>query len=177
MRKSASAVSAPSTVSLTAILSRPGPHARSRLSALKAQKSIAPRTAKADALDPTAKTIRAIKRNRKQRHAKLKEMLSEDEDDDWRKGLVGGQMDCPICSQNVRGDQGVLEAHVDACVTNEELRLAEQAQQEALQRQYDEEARWEESNSNYVGDLRGAPQFTIPLSLSSLLRRRWFPYA
>lgn len=128
---------------------------------MKAQKFIAPRIAKADATDRTLKTLQTIKRHRKQRFAKLKEMLKEDEDDyprrnNWARGLVGGQMVCPICSQTVRGDQGVLEAHVDSCVTNEELRLAEQAQQEALQRQYEEEARWEENdNGNYVGDLRG----------------------
>lgn len=124
---------------------------------MKAQKFIAPRTAKTETVDRTTRTLQAIKRNRKQRHAKLKEMLNENEDGDWARGLVGGQMVCPVCSQTVRGDQDVLEAHVDSCVTNEELRLAEQAQQEALQRQYDDEARWEEdAHGNYVGNLRGA---------------------
>ena len=135
---------------------------------MKAFKSVAPRTVRADATDPTAKTLQAIKRRRKQRHAKLKELIKEDDEDkprrnNWARGLVGGQMECPICSQTIRGDQGVLEAHVDSCVANEELRMAGQAQQEVLQRQYDEEAQWEDtSNGHYVGDLRGRSTFTTP---------------
>ncbi|KAF6762207.1 hypothetical protein DFP72DRAFT_598783 [Ephemerocybe angulata] len=141
-----------------------GTSSRSRLSAMKARKFIAPRTAKADAMEKSIKTVQAIKRHRKQRHAKLKEMLKEDDEtpsrrNPWSKGLVGGQLVCPICSTTVRGDEGVLEAHVDTCVANEDLRLEEQAQQEALQRQYEEEAQWESQNNdrgNYVGNLQGA---------------------
>jgi hypothetical protein len=135
---------------------------------MKAFKSIAPRTVRADATDPTVKTLQAIKRHRRQRHAKLKELIKEGDEDEprrsnWARGLVGGQMDCPICSQTIRGDQGVLEAHVDSCVANEELRIAEQAQQEALQKQYEEEAQWEDtSNGHYVGDLRGGFAYAIP---------------
>lgn len=89
-------------------------------------------------------------------------MLKEDEDAPsrrtaWSRGVVGGQVVCPICSTTVRGDQDVLEAHVDACVANEDLRLEEQQQQERLQRQYEEEAlmEYENEHGNYVGNLQG----------------------
>jgi hypothetical protein len=151
---------------------------------MKAFKYVAPRTVRADAADPTVKTLQAIKRHRRQRHAKLKELIKEDDEDEprrsnWARGLVGGQMECPICSQTIRGDQGVLEAHVDSCVANEELRMAEQVQQEALQRQYEEEAQWEDTNNgHYVGDLRGRSDF-IPycLSLPSHFLRRRLPHS
>ena len=77
------------------------------------------------------KTLRTLKKHRKQRHAKLRELTKEDEDERWwgmrQRGADGegeGQV-CPVCAQFVRGDVDVVEAHVDSCLaflrlTNEE---------------------------------------------------------
>ncbi|KAG2013343.1 hypothetical protein CC2G_010264 [Coprinopsis cinerea AmutBmut pab1-1] len=143
----------------------PGPSSRGRRSAQKARKSIAPRTTGMDELVEINKTIQAIKRHRKRRHAKLKEMLKEEEDnftrrDTWTRGTIGGQIVCPVCSETVRGDQGVLEAHVDVCVANESRRLEEARQQELALQRANMEEEWESlSNAGsglYVGDLPGA---------------------
>ena len=73
-------------------------------------------------LERTEKTLRALKRRRKQRHAKLRELTREDEDESrstgvgagWWDGERGDGMACPVCDQFVRGDVDVVEAHVDA---------------------------------------------------------------
>ena len=63
---------------------------------------------------------------------------------------------CPVCAETVRGDQGVLEAHVDTCVATEGMRLEERQQMELAQMRMDEE-HWgvDEDRGNYVGDLAG----------------------
>jgi hypothetical protein len=86
-------------------------------------------------------------------------MAKEDEEgssirDSW---FTGGQTVCPVCSTIVRGDEDVVDAHVDACLahasrTQEEVRQRELQHQRAM-----EEDVWEdESLGNYVGDLRGS---------------------
>ena len=68
------------------------------------------------------KTLRTLKKHRKQRHAKLRELTKEDEDERWwgtrQRGADGegeGQV-CPVCAKFVQGDVDVVEAHVDSCL-------------------------------------------------------------
>lgn len=75
----------------------------------------------------------------------------------WTRSTIGGQIVCPVCSETVRGDQGVLEAHVDVCVANENLRLEAARQAELALQQVDE---WEEmsdgeDNIQYAGNALG----------------------
>ena len=80
-------------------------------------------------LERTEKTLRALKRRRKQRHAKLRELTRDDEDEGrstgvgagWWDGERGDGMACPVCDQFVRGDVDVVEAHVDACLAHVRL--------------------------------------------------------
>lgn len=141
---------------------RPGPSSQTRRSAIKARKSITTRGAK-DTLEQTDKTIQTVKRRRRQRHAKLKEMAKEEEEgtlgESWLDKFNGVEIVCPVCSTTVRGDQDVVNAHVDACVAHESLRL-EDVRQRALQyrRAIEDAARDEEDDDsfgNYVGNLRG----------------------
>ena len=80
---------------------------------------------------PTAieRAIGYITRRRKARHARLKELVKEEAT--WlarhgtgEVGPEGGapEIVCPVCSQLVRGDRDVLEAHVDACLAYESRR-------------------------------------------------------
>jgi hypothetical protein len=114
-----------------------------------------------DSVEQTDKTIQVIKRHRKQRHLKLKEMAKEDEEensirDSWMNGFTGREIICPICSATVRGDEDVVDAHVDACLADESRRQ-EEVRQRALYRRAIQEADWDEDESlgNYVGNLRG----------------------
>lgn len=109
---------------------------RSRRSAVKARKSIrrteASRSSIASTsqvtLEQTEQTLRALKRHRKQRHAKLKELTREDEDAPWwgasreEEGTA-----CPVCGRIVPGDTDVVEAHVDACLAHVRILEEEQA--------------------------------------------------
>lgn len=132
---------------------RPGPSSRVRRSAVKARKSFATQSP-SDSLAQSTKTIQSVKRHRKQRHIKLKELAKDDEEtnsrDSWLGRFTGEEITCPVCSINVRGDQDVLDAHVDACLAHESQRL------EMARRQGSEEETWEGGNDgNYVGDIRG----------------------
>ncbi|TFK64047.1 hypothetical protein BDN72DRAFT_825991 [Pluteus cervinus] len=148
-----------------------GPSTGTRKSAKKARKSMSaalhPRSAK-DTLEHTNKTLQGIKRRRKQRHSTLREMTREDEEgpsdqSGFSRITGGGEMVCPICSTTVRGDQDVLEAHVDACLANESIRQRqEREQEEALRRvqQQQQVEQWEEYPEvdgavGHVGDVRG----------------------
>ena len=108
--------------------------ARTRRSALKARQHLKPgsHTAAEASLEETMKVVRTLKRHRKQRHAKLRELTREDEDGAWWGGrshgdtLEGDGMACPVCSKFVRGDVDVVEAHVDSCLAYEKMRHEEE---------------------------------------------------
>lgn len=165
----------------TLLKSRPGPSSRTRRSAIKARKSIVTRTTR-DSVERTDKTIQTIKRHRKQRHAKLKEMAKEDEEgnsirDSW---FTGSEIVCPVCSATVRGDGDVVDAHIDACLTHENRRQ-EEARHRELYRRAIEEAVLDEDGEgpgNYVGDLRGQSyEDSQKWKLKSNTFRSWFSYS
>ncbi|KAF9006623.1 hypothetical protein BDQ17DRAFT_1352083 [Cyathus striatus] len=120
-----------------------GPSSRIRRSAAKAKKSMLQKNPNTT-LEQVGKTIQTIKRRRKNRHAKLKEMAREEEEgyvlrNRWMRGIAGGEIVCPVCSATVQGDQDVVDAHVDSCLANESRRI----EQERRQRIQEEEV-WEE---------------------------------
>jgi hypothetical protein len=74
------------------------------------------------------RAIEYITRRRKARHARLKELAKEEATfarhgagDVGPEGEAAGIV-CPVCSQPVRGDRDVVEAHVDACLAYESRR-------------------------------------------------------
>ncbi len=80
-------------------------------SAVKARKSFATQ-ASFDSVAQSTKTIQSVKRHRKQRHIKLKELAKDDEEinirDSWLARFTGEEITCPVCSTIVRGDQDVV---------------------------------------------------------------------
>lgn len=87
-------------------------------------------SATADILEETSKAIQIIKRHRKRRHAKLRDMTREDEEGRTKVVQSSGIV-CPVCAQAVPGDQDVVEAHVDSCLASEARRIDVEQQDEA----------------------------------------------
>ncbi|KAJ8086940.1 hypothetical protein PM082_005765 [Marasmius tenuissimus] len=103
-----------------------------RRSAARARQTI--HTGVGGSTSTTTKTIQAIKRNRKQRHVKLREMTRDEEE--GSTGLIGGgrggEIVCPVCLISVGGDQDIIDAHVDACLAHEAGRLAEERERQSI---------------------------------------------
>lgn len=77
------------------------------------------------------KTLKLLHRNRKSRNIRLKEIIAQDEDERPRASFVGGnELTCPVCLTLVRGDQDVIDAHVDSCVANASRLQAEAEERE-----------------------------------------------
>ncbi|KAG6861559.1 hypothetical protein C0995_014855 [Termitomyces sp. Mi166 len=131
----------------------PGPSLRSARSSQKARKP-----GNAGTTQEAEKTIQAIKRHRKQRHSQFRELGREDER--GKESLSQAEeIVCPVCLVTVRGDQDVLDAHVDACLANESRRLEEERLR-ALEEQATGDEVWEESfnvdgAAGHVGSVRG----------------------
>ncbi|KAG6832170.1 hypothetical protein H0H92_004901 [Tricholoma furcatifolium] len=132
----------------------PGPSLRSaRLSLRDKVRNSGP----VDVLQHAGKAIQTIKRRRKQRHAQFREMGREEEK---RREIMswGNEIVCPVCMVTVRGDPDVLDAHVDACLANENRRLEEERQR-TLEQGAVEELWQTPSNvdgaAGHVGDVRG----------------------
>ncbi|KAF4601906.1 hypothetical protein EYR40_005107 [Pleurotus pulmonarius] len=104
---------------------RSAARARKSMSALNTRSS-----ATADILEETSKAIQVIKRHRKRRHAKLRDLTREDEEGRTRVVQSNGIV-CPVCAQAIPGDQDVVEAHVDACLASEARRIDVEHQDEA----------------------------------------------
>lgn len=67
-----------------------------------------------------AKSMEGMKRGRRKRYRMLREVCRED--DDEVKSLFhtqSGDIICPVCSKLVRGDEDVVDAHIDACLADE----------------------------------------------------------
>ena len=64
--------------------------------------------------------IKTVKRRRKQRYHRLREMIQNPNDDARHRGGGGeggaGEIVCPVCLETVFGDPDVTEAHVDTCL-------------------------------------------------------------
>ncbi|PPQ71099.1 hypothetical protein CVT24_009850 [Panaeolus cyanescens] len=137
----------------------PGPSSRARRSAIKARKSMTTQTP-ADIIEQSTKTIQAVRRRRKQRYGKLKDMAREEEEsarDPWLRRFTGEEVLCPVCSTTVRGDQDVIDAHVDACLAYENRRAEEARERELEHRRAIDEGIWEgEEDATFAGDIRGA---------------------
>lgn len=123
-----------------------------RRSSARARKSF--QTVATDTLAQAAKTLQTIKRNRRQRYAKLRE-LTKEEDEGYNapgsRPFGGHEIICPVCSQTVRGDEDVVDAHVDACIADEARKQEEERQRELLRIQEDME-----DDLDVVGiDIRG----------------------
>ena len=114
------------------------------------------------------KTIQTIQRRRKQRHARLKEMAREEEgyseQSCWarRTEATSDEVMCPVCNQGIRGDQEVINIHVDSCLVDESRKLAETVQDSAIM----DDNNWDDTLPDgavgYIGNMRGA-LFTILL--------------
>jgi hypothetical protein len=76
---------------------------------------------------------------------------------------------CPVCLATVRADQDVLDAHVDACLANENQRLEEERQREAEMQRIDGgvwDEMYEEGAAGHIGNVRGMLSTLLPPSYS-----------
>ncbi|KAG7447575.1 uncharacterized protein BT62DRAFT_966570 [Guyanagaster necrorhizus] len=125
-----------------------------RKSAVRAQKSFQSK----DTDVQTTKILQKIRRNRKRRHAGLKEMTREDEESYLHASRRGrqscGEIVCPVCLTTVTGDEDVLDAHVDACLAGEARRMDEEREQKEMLRREEEEDEWEDEGP-IIGSVRG----------------------
>lgn len=109
------------------------------------------------------KSIQSIKRRRKHRHTKLRDMAREDEEGLYGRdirSLRSEEIVCPVCLATVRGDQDVLDAHIDACLADDHRRLDEQMLRD-LEHRANEEEVWDQTHSEgavgHIGSVRGKP--------------------
>ncbi|THH19927.1 hypothetical protein EW146_g1350 [Bondarzewia mesenterica] len=68
------------------------------------------------------KTLRLLKRRRKQRNLQIQEVTRDSDADPIssrrRAASSPGGETCPVCLQSVQGDPDVVHAHVDACIAH-----------------------------------------------------------
>ncbi|KAK0230403.1 hypothetical protein IW262DRAFT_1488781 [Armillaria fumosa] len=122
-----------------------------RKSAIRAERSFQTRDA---ANEQTTKTLQSIKRNRKRRHAELKEMTRDEEGYSHARTQFCGEIVCPVCLTTVTGDDDVLDAHVDACLAGESRRMDEERERREMLRREEEEEEWEDEGP-VIGSVRG----------------------
>ncbi|KAK0491387.1 hypothetical protein IW261DRAFT_85915 [Armillaria novae-zelandiae] len=122
-----------------------------RKSAVRAQRSF---QTKDVANEHTTKTLQSIKRNRKRRHAELKEMTRDEEGYSHARTQLCGEIVCPVCLTTVTGDDDVLEAHVDACLAGESRRMDEERERREMLQREEEEEEWEDEGP-IIGSVRG----------------------
>ena len=100
---------------------------RARRSAARAQKAFSQSSSGSgstpkDTTAQTEKMIKTVKRRRKQRYHRLREMIQIPSDDahyhGGRGGGSGSEIVCPVCLETVFGDPDVTGAHVDACLVH-----------------------------------------------------------
>ncbi|KAA1473454.1 hypothetical protein DENSPDRAFT_839924 [Dentipellis sp. KUC8613] len=106
-----------------------------RRSAVKARTSMSTSASASPAPEYLLKTLRTIKKRRKQRHMQLRDLTrdldSDDESGSKRRGkrtaAEEGQV-CPVCLTMVHGDPDVVNAHVDACLVHASMQAETSAQ-------------------------------------------------
>ena len=96
---------------------------RARRSAARAQKAFSqsgsgPDSTSKDTTARTEKMIKTVKRRRKQRFRRLREMIQSSNDDSQNLNGREGGFVCPVCLERLFGDPDVTEAHVDACLVH-----------------------------------------------------------
>ncbi|KAK0444420.1 hypothetical protein EV421DRAFT_1800960 [Armillaria borealis] len=123
-----------------------------RKSAVRAQRSFQTKDA---GKEQTTKALQKIKRNRKQRHAGLKEMTKEDEEGySHARTQFCGEIVCPVCLTTVTGDEDVLDAHVDACLAGENRRMDEERERREMLQREEVDEEWEDEGP-IIGSVRG----------------------
>ncbi len=144
-----------------------GPSTTRRGAARKARQSLSAMAPKSESLmdtvDHADKTVKLIKRNRKQRHTKLKEMITQ-EDDERPVNFLDERPTCPVCSTILGGDEDCVDAHVDACIAN-----AARVQEEAEAREA--RMRREEEDVDPWGEYEADGRVRIGVSNAAGLRR------
>ena len=77
----------------------------------------------------------------------------------WSRCFTGETIVCPVCLATVRGDQDVVDAHVDSCLANESRRIEEARTREFRHLQAMEEELWEDGEEEqypgHIGSVRG----------------------
>ncbi|EJD01515.1 uncharacterized protein FOMMEDRAFT_111395 [Fomitiporia mediterranea MF3/22] len=108
-----------------------------RGAAMKARRTINPHgDPEMSTIEQIEKTLKLLHRNRKSRNVRLKEIIAQDEDERPRaKSGLSNELVCPVCLMLVRGDQDVIDAHVDSCVANASRLQAEAEERERLDRE------------------------------------------
>jgi len=161
---------------------------RSRRSAMKAMKSFASSSMSSAVNEELIKTMQTIQRHRKQRHARFKEMAREEEGYSerprWsrRTEVTSNEVMCPVCSQGIRGDQEVINAHVDSCLVDESRRSERERARRAVQDPaIIDEDNWggmlQDGVVGHIGNVRGMLPI-VPFVHLYFLKgpRDWFPY-
>lgn len=86
---------------------------------MKAQKSMITHAGlELSSVDQLEKTLKLLQRRRKSRNARLKELITQDDDIHGDSYMKRRGTTCPICLTLVSGDEDVIEAHVNACIAN-----------------------------------------------------------
>ena len=96
---------------------------RARRSAARAQKAFSrsgsgPGSVPQDTTARTEGIIKTVKRRRKQRYHRLREMIQNSNGDAGHPEGDPSEIVCPVCLERVFGDPDVTEAHVDACLVH-----------------------------------------------------------
>ena len=91
--------------------------------------------------------------------------------DSWSRCFTGETIVCPVCLATVRGDQDVVDAHVDSCLANESRRMEEARTREFRHLQAMEEEVWEDGEEErgypgHIGSVRG----TFPVLINFVKR-------
>ena len=90
----------------------------------------------------------------------------EEEKYSWSRCFTGESIVCPVCLATVRGDQDVVDAHVDSCLANESRRMEEAHAREIRHQQAMEEEIWEdgEEERRYPGHVFGNVRGMFPIN-------------
>ena len=80
--------------------------------------------------------------------------------DSWLRCFTGETIVCPVCLATVRGDQDVVDAHIDSCLANESRRMEEARTREfrhlqAMEEEVLEDGEEERGYPGHIGSVRG----------------------
>lgn len=79
-----------------------------------------------------------------------------------RNDAASDEVICPVCSRGVRGDQEIIETHVDACLADENRRSEEERARSTTQDLVVVDSEWDppdtispDGAAGHVGNVRG----------------------